>query len=282
MLKFIRIFTIFIVLVCSVCGQTKVEKVLTKAEANKKSSVQVQYIANEGVLISTKNKQVLIDGLHRKYREIYAYPPDDLRKKLEGALSPYNNVDLLLVSHLHGDHFHPESIGLHLKNNPKSILASSEQIINEVKKDFVDYEEIKSQIKLVSPEWKKSVEKDFDGVKVKFLGLRHGSERFKWIQNLGHLIEIDGKKFLHVGDADMTEENFSVYKLNEENVDVAFIPYWFLLSENGRKLVKKQFDPKHIIAVHVGTNDGKEVSETLKKHYSDITVFTKILETKSF
>ena len=282
MLNFVKIFAVGLILINSVCGQNTINTPSKTEKTNNKSDIHITYIANEGILIKTKSKQILIDGLHRKYKDDYAFPPDDLREKLEKSLKPYNKIDLLLVSHLHGDHFHPASVGLHLQNNPQTILATSEQIVGEIKKDFTDYEKIKPQIRQFSHEWKKSEKEDFDGIKVKFLGLRHGSERFKWIQNFGHLIEADGKKFLHIGDADMTEENFSTYKLNEEKIDVAFIPYWFLLSEEGRNLVKNQFNPQHIIAVHVSPNDASEVSENLKKHYSDLTVFTKILETKNF
>ncbi len=274
-----KLFALVIILTNTVCSQTKKDNT---SETKDKSSVKVTYIANEGVLIETKSKRILIDGLHRKYRDAYAFPPDDLRNLLENARKPYDKVDLLLVSHLHGDHFHPASVGLHLQNNPKTVLASSGQIVGEIEKDFAGYKNIKPQIREIPHEWKKSSTENFGGIKVKFLGLRHGSERFKWIQNFGHLIEADGLKFLHIGDADMTAENFSVYKLNEENIDVAFIPFWFLLSENGRNLVKEQFDPKHIVAVHVSPGDASEVSENLKKHYSDITVFTEILETKNF
>ena len=182
--------------------------------------------------------------MHRKYRDAYAFPPDNLRKLLENAQKPYNKIDLLLVSHLHGDHFHPVSIGKYLKNNPNSVLASSEQIVEKVREDFADYKKVKPQIKNISHEWKKSVEKDFDGIKVKFLGLRHGSERFKWIQNLGHLVEVGGKKFLHLGDADMSEENFSVYNLNEENIDVAFIPYWFFTFKKRTRFSRKTIQAK--------------------------------------
>ncbi len=114
------------------------------------------------------------------------------------------------------------------------------------------------------------------------LGLRHGGSNFSWIQNLGHVIEIDGKKLLHIGDADMTVENFSSFRLYEKGIDIAFIPFWYLLSENGRKLVREQFAPRHIIAVHVSPNDAKEVAEQIKKTNPEATVFTKILESKSF
>ena len=167
------------------------------------------YIANEGVLISANGKKILIDGLHREYKPAYAFPPAGLLKSLETAASPYDKINLLLVSHIHLDHFHPLSVGLHLQNNPNAIFASSEQAVEEVAKNFADYEKIKAQIKPITHEWKKSSELNHDGIKVKFLGLRHSGENFRSIQNMGHLIEVGGKKLLHIGDADMTTENFS-------------------------------------------------------------------------
>lgn len=273
---------IFLLLTTSVCSQSK------KAETQKQNipketlSLTIKYIANEGVLISSGDKWILIDGLHREYKPAYTFPPPALLDSLENARSPYNKINLLLVSHIHLDHFHPESVALHLKNNPKATLATSKQAIEQISENFADYGKIKAQIKLIKHEWKKSAEFAQDGIRVKFLGLRHGSERFKSIQNLGHIIEIDGKKILHIGDADMTTENFSAFNIAKENIDIAFIPYWYLISESGRKLVKEQFDPKHIIAVHISPDDAESVAKQIKEFYPDATAFTKISEEKSF
>lgn len=279
-----RIFSFCLLVIClltnSVCGQVKEDKKTKSSKSDAKLSVR--YIGNEGVLIASGKSRILIDGLHREYKPDYLFPPPDLLKSLETAEKPYDEIDILLVSHVHLDHFHSESVGLHLKNNPKSSLFSSEQIIGEVAKNFKDYEKIKPQIKTVSHEWKKSFEINQNGIKVKFLGLRHAGENFKSIQNFGHLIEIGGKKLLHIGDADMTAENFSVFNLSKENIDVAFIPYWFLLSENGRKLVQEQFNPKHIIAVHIPPDEAESEAKKIKEFYPDATAFIKISEEKTF
>ena len=64
------------------------------------SKLLVTYIANEGVLISSGDQQVLIDGLHREYKPDYAFPPDALRKPLESASLPYDKIRLILVTHV--------------------------------------------------------------------------------------------------------------------------------------------------------------------------------------
>ncbi len=123
---------------------------------------------------------------------------------------------------------------------------------------------------------------NYDGIKLKILGLRHGSERFRSIQNPGHIIEVGGKKLLHIGDADMTAENFAAFNLAKENIDIAFIPFWYLLSDSGRSLVKDEFNPGQIIAVHISPKDAEQVSAKLKEVYPEVIAFTQILEERDF
>src|SRR5215216_4933342 len=70
------------------------------------TGLEITYIANEGVLISSGDKQVLIDGLHREYQRDYAFLPAAQREKIENAKAPFDKIDLILVSHTHLDHFH--------------------------------------------------------------------------------------------------------------------------------------------------------------------------------
>jgi L-ascorbate metabolism protein UlaG (beta-lactamase superfamily) len=281
-------FVLVCLLVAAACGQAKKADPLKPEELAKPiairngGSLTVRYIANEGVLIASGEKQVVIDGLHREYKPAYLFPPPEMQVVLENARAPYDKIGVLLVSHVHLDHFHPQSIGLYLKSNPRSVLASSGQAADEVAKNFPDYEKVRSQIRPVTYEWKKSSELNLDGVKIKFLGLRHTGERWSDIQNFGHLIEIGGKRLLHIGDADMTVENFSAFNLAQQNIDIAFIPYWFLTSEEGRKFVREQFNPKSIIAVHIPPAEAQDVVDQLRKDLPDATAFTKLLEERSF
>ncbi len=276
-----RIFNLLLpslVLATSLCAsvQRSSEK---QNVANNDRRVLITYIANEGVLISSGDKQVLIDGLHREYKPDYAFPPADLLKSLESAAPPYDKIRLVLVTHLHLDHFHPTSVGLHLQNNRNAHLVSSDQIADGVKKDFTGFGAIESRVKRVPHEWKRKVALNVSGINIEGLGLRHSSPHFSWIQNLGYVVELDGKKFLHVGDADMTEENFFSLGLVEEKIDVAFIPYWFLLSNAGRAIVQKQIRPKNVIALHVPPAQAAQVGEQVRQAYPGAFTFTHILET---
>src|SRR5262245_3476964 len=103
---------LILLLAVSACGQAKPAAKLTSEELSKPvavkngTSVTVRYIANEGVLIAAANKQILIDGLHREYKPAYLFPPPEMQTLLENARAPYDKIDLVLVSHVHLDHFH--------------------------------------------------------------------------------------------------------------------------------------------------------------------------------
>ncbi|MGD9629378.1 MAG: MBL fold metallo-hydrolase [Pyrinomonadaceae bacterium] len=244
--------------------------------------LKLTYVGNEGVLISDGRKAVLIDGVHRKYGDDYLFPPPEVLTSMETGKPPFDEVRIVLVSHVHGDHFCAESIGSLLKNNPAATLVSDAQKMSEIARLFPDHASIRSQTVEITPEWMKRVVYEKDGIKVTLLGMKHGSDRFWWIKNLGHIIEIGGKKLVHFGDADTSVENFASFSLPSENIDIAFIPYWFLLNENGRKLVRENIAAKTNIAVHIPPATADRDAANVKQLFPGVDAFTSMLEERNY
>jgi len=251
------------------------------APLSQSPTLEITYIANEGVLISSGDKQVLIDGLHREYQPDYAFLPAAEREKIETAKAPFDKIDLVLVSHMHLDHFHPESVGLHLKHNPKAMLVSSQQVVEEVAQKFKDYEAIKARVTGATPLWKEKVAMKVAGIDFEILGLRHGTGRWRSLQNLGHIIKLGGKKLLHVGDADTEVENFEKLNLDEEGIDIAILPSWFLFGD-GLTIVREHIKPKQIIAVHISPSEAKKTAREIKQAFPNAVAFTTMLEKRSY
>lgn len=72
------------------------------------------------------------------------------------------------------------------------------------------------------------------------------------------------------------------FNLAAEKIDIAFIPYWFLLNEPGRKLVRETIAAKHNIAVHISPQNAEADAANVKKLYSGVDAFTKMLEERSY
>lgn len=275
------LFSAFLVITNSVCAQVK-PSANPSTSAPNSTSIKLTYVGNEGVLISDGTKSLLIDGLHREYGPDYLFPPPDVISAMESAKPPFDMVRVVLVSHVHLDHFHPESVGLHLKNNPKATLVSSLQTMTDLARGYKDHEAVRNQTRELSPEWKERVVFEKDGIKITLLGLKHGSDRFWWVKNLGHIIEIGGKKLFHFGDADTAAENFAAFDLPAEKIDIAFIPYWFLLSDNGRKVVRDNIGARSNIAVHIPPATAEKDAENLKSLFSGIEAFTRMKQELSY
>ena len=86
--------------------------------------VTITFLANEGVMLSSSGHKVLIDALFLSYGPGYAVPADSTQRSLHNARSPFDLVDLILVTHRHGDHFHPAPAAAHLRTNPRAHLVT--------------------------------------------------------------------------------------------------------------------------------------------------------------
>lgn len=263
---------LLVVLAATVCAQPK----------QRSTRVRATYVGNEGVLLSHAGKSVLFDGLHREYGPDYLFPPPDVLSQLETAKPPFDQIRVVLVSHIHLDHFHPQSVGLHLKNNPKARLVSSAQTMAEIGKNYADQAAIGPQTIEITPEWKQRRDVVVDGIKVSVLGMKHGSERFWWVKNLGHIVELGGKKFFQFGDADMTDENFASFDLPKEKLDVAFVPFWYLLTEGGRKLVREKIAAKTVVAVHIPPATTQQEAEKLRGLFPGVISLTTMKQEVEF
>jgi L-ascorbate metabolism protein UlaG (beta-lactamase superfamily) len=287
-MKPLNLFILVIALTITACAQVKkdppaAQPASTPATSkNGSNSLSIKYIANEGVLISAGGKQVLIDAIHREYKPTYLFPPPDLLKALESAAPPYNAIDLILVTHNHLDHFHPESIALHLQNNPGGTLVSPEQVASEIARSFTRFETIASRVKKVTPAWNQKAVMDIGGIKLTVLGLRHVNLRHREVQNLGYIVEIGGRKVLHVGDAELSDENFTSFLLKNENIDVAILPAWFLDTSTGCEQVKKLIGARHLIATHIPPDHAAEYGAAVRKNCPGSDAFTTLLEERNF
>ena len=156
------------------------------------------------------------------------------------------------------------------------------QVTDEVEKNFKEYQAIKARVTGATPPLKERVAMRVAGVDFEILGVGHGSERFRSVQNLGHIIKLGGKKLLHVGDADITVEVLERFKLNEEGIDIAILPFWFLVEKDGPRIVREYIKPKHIIAVHISPIQIKRVTEQIKEAFPDAVAFTSMLEKRRY
>jgi len=222
-------------------------------QTRREDGVTVTFLANEGVLLSSGTKKVLIDALFLKYGDEYALPAESTQAALAAARAPYDSVNLILVTHRHGDHFHPAPVAAHLRANPTATLLTSQQVIDSLA-GRLSAAELRSS-RVIPVTWTVGTRhrEVVSGIPVELLGLSHGSGRHRTVQNFGYVVELGGRRVLHVGDAEITEANFAPFHLEAARIDVALLPTWAVTSDEGRRVIERWIRPRQVVAFHVGT-----------------------------
>lgn len=119
--------------------------------------------------------------------------------KLEGF-----NIDAMIISHIHGDHFHLENI---LKLNPKKLYLNTECV------DAVGESDLTSDVVKI----KTGDVLEFDNFKINIFTVDHGPNVSVPVENLGFEIVIDDQKVYFCGDM------YNANNLNVSNMSVDYL-----------------------------------------------------------
>ena len=242
--------------------------------------VTITYLANEGVMLTSGTRKVLIDALFLKYGPEYAVPADSTQRALHNARSPFDSVDLILVTHRHGDHFHPAPVAAHLRTNPRAHLVTSQQVIDSLRSGARGLPDTRMLSRTMTPG---SARREvIAGVPVHLLGLPHGGERHRQVEHLGYIVELGGRRVLHVGDTDISEAAFAPLRLDTARIDVALLPAWMVTSREGRAVIERWIRPRQVVAIHVGDGEESRTTREVQAALPSAITFARRLEVRRF
>ena len=214
------------------------------------AQLRVTYVANEGSLLEGSGRKVLIDALTGERIPPYPTVPADLRPALEEARPPFDAVDLVLATHRHADHFDAETVARHLRANPAARFVSTPQAVEQLREALGAESPHLERVEAVLPAEGARQTVRHRGVEVQVLSLHHGRSRKPPIENVGFLARMGGVKWLQVGDTEVDEDDIRPYGLSDEQIDVAFLPTWFLEGGGWSRVVERQIRPGTIVVMH--------------------------------
>lgn len=238
--------------------------------------VEIQYLANQGVLVTSGNTQILIDAAFQREFEYLDVLPDAELAKIENAESPYDQVDIILATHIHGDHFNADIIGKHLMRNKKAIFLGPKETVASLEEDFEGFKSISSRVKSETPDFQESKTVRIKGIEIKVLRLDHlGSSPWKEAENVAYLITIKGKKIIHFGDGKIDSKNLEKFDLVNEGIDVAILPFWQLGPAEQKDIITKYINPKQILAAHIPPGNHADAKVNIESlGYENVVVLT--------
>jgi len=244
------------------------------------TALRIAYLGNMGVLIQSQDETVVIDGFHKENNLDYLFPtPETVTQLIQGEYEYFSNINVALVTHNHMDHFDAGYHNQFLKKNPEAIAIGSQHVrdsiiaMNEEGEDPLDF-----RIERVPYDNDQYTffhgEIEVRGVRCDPIDVASNKE----IENIGYLVFVNGYKILHVGETNWFEgfSGISDFRLKEEKLDVAILPYWMLQDPNAVTEIRNLLSPKKIIATHIPQNFEMEEMEKIKFSFSNVTFFTEL------
>lgn len=144
---------------------------------------EVTYVGNTGFLIKTADKKIYIDAQFDSSNGKNELP-QKVQDKLSSAQAPFDNIDLILVTHSFMDYLSPELIKDYLDKNPNAFFASTGPMVNALK-EFPD------RCVSFNPAKEKPDRKVINDITIE--AFYFPSEQNALICNIGFVVSIDGQ-----------------------------------------------------------------------------------------
>jgi L-ascorbate metabolism protein UlaG (beta-lactamase superfamily) len=116
-------------------------------------------------------------------------------------------------------------------------------------------------------------------VPVELVGLPHsGGRRHRHVEHLAFVVELGGRRVLHLGDAELTGETLAPLRLDTMRIDVALVPWWALADEDTRRAVERWIRPARVAAFHLSDENATRTRRELTESVPRAHVFSRRLE----
>lgn len=243
------------------------------------------YVANMGVMVSSGEVKVLIDGLFDEPNPGLRVPsPETLASLMKGEAS-FDGVDLVLVTHKDWDHFSAALVARYLETRPEPILVAPSDAVAAMRKAASDWSRIEPRIIPIELEVGENIKREVARIPLTIVRTLHGMT--KTPMNLMYLIEVNGWRVFHEGDSSGRPDDFLGFGLETLPVDLAVISPGWPLSPHlpHRRFLQDVLKPNHIALGHINIKVENVVDgeiDKVRQYYNDIFVLLPGMPAKLF
>jgi L-ascorbate metabolism protein UlaG (beta-lactamase superfamily) len=260
--------------------------------SNQKKELKITYLENCGFLYEGDKSKVLIDPFGTQYGDFFYLASNETKENIIKRNAPFDNIDLLLITHIHGDHFNAKLTERFLLNNRKAKMICPSQVYGQMKDSCNNFGKIKSQIICPNLAINESKEIGINDISVSAIRMQHGTNRsleglnysdytdYEKTENIGYIIHFNKKNIFHQGDACL-KINEKALKNIHCSIDVAHLSF-FDWDSTSLNILKNNLKAEKVIFMH-GTKPAKELeSEQFKPIAPQLIFFKRELESHYF
>lgn len=223
--------------------------------ANAHDHATAHYLGNEGVMVEREDTKILFDAFYANGFDNYPLVPHSISNAMLRGEAPFDGVDAIFVSHVHGDHFTAKPAITYLRAQPDVVLFGPTQVRDAILKSGVaENDPVMRRVKTYTINPEDSVSSytlgdlEIDVVAVPHTGTWTKIQNYAWRVTLG-----DDTTVIHLGDADPRVSNFARHQahFDSKKTHTAFPPYWFIGDRNGELILNDIIKATQSIGIHV-------------------------------
>lgn len=241
------------------------------------------YLANEGVMVQVGETKIVFDPLFDNDYGQFELLPEDMKAALLAGEAPYDNLTAAFISHSHGDHFSPTEMVTLLLNHSGIRLFAPEQAVDNLKTaenfDEVILPRVTAITRTSEPQQFVLGDLVIDAHNIPHSGW---PDHMTDIHNLAYRVTLKDTTVIHLGDADTKDHHYEPQAEHwaAKEIHMAFPPYWYLYSENGKKVLEQRLKPGQVVGIHVPKAMPDDM-EARPEHFQGPDLFTQPGEARS-
>jgi len=258
-------------------------------------SCEVTYLSNEGFLLEFNNKKILTDALFGTIQGDWCdSPTPETVQLMSEALAPFNDIDIISISHQHVDHFDAEIVLEHLTHNQRATAICPNQVYS-ILASKPGFNRVKNRVIAITPELYSDSTIIVSGIDIRVLRLEHShyeitdsatgktKNKHASIENLGFVFRDKNLAIYHCGDTNpLNREEYQSYVLENENLDLALLErQFFAAGKTGKDIINTLIQPKQIILMHIQPGN-IDLFKQFAEPIETLTVFENKFDHKSF
>lgn len=204
---------------------------------------RVVLLANAGVALIYKNTRIIIDGLFKDLRDYFTDLPAEVWRLMEAGRGDLANVDYLLFTHGHFDHYYGPYLRAYMAHNKVGgILLPPLDETEDLAAAYKSYGELNLP-------WQQGEMVLRDDIRLRVIEIRHVDKLYHHIPVLCLLFTLGSTHILFLSDADFQQEAYE--QLRDVDIDYLFITPIFYNNPAGRRIIKDVLKVKKIVIYHL-------------------------------
>ncbi len=233
-------------------------------------------ILNAGVSAQLGGAKFLLDPLYDNHFGSLAEMDDALIEAIIAGVPPYEDVDAVLVSHAHGDHFSPEYFNRLMAAQSDVQIIAPEQAIADMREHELwqaGFAERITSIELRNGETSERI--SIAGSTVEAIRTPHAGwpERHADVHNVTYRVTgPSGTRIMHMGDADPAAQHFAANTrfFGRARTNLVVVPFWFFREDDVSILIDRTLNAQEAVGVHVPAQTPGWLAESEWRYFTRV------------